>query len=44
MKYICFSCEKEVELDIRSRIRCPFCGGRILYKKKPEVKITVDVN
>jgi len=43
MDYICFSCGKEVELERADRVRCPFCGGKILYKKKPEVMVSVDV-
>jgi DNA-directed RNA polymerase subunit RPC12/RpoP len=43
MNYICFKCEKTVELEKNSRIRCPFCGGKIIFKKKPEVTTSVDV-
>ncbi len=43
MEYICFKCSRVVELESLNRIRCPFCGGKILYKKKPEVMMTVDV-
>ena len=38
MEYICYSCSKEVtDEDITKRIRCPYCGGKILFKKRPEV-------
>jgi len=43
MKYVCFKCNKIVEMERGSRVRCPFCGGKILYKQKPEVVISVDV-
>lgn len=43
MDYVCFKCSKTVELNKLSRVRCPYCGGKILYKKKPEERITVNV-
>jgi len=34
-KYICFSCGREIGDDSVSRkIRCLYCGGRMLYKKR----------
>ncbi|MBS3117332.1 DNA-directed RNA polymerase subunit P [Candidatus Woesearchaeota archaeon] len=31
--YKCFDCGKEVKQEyIRKKIRCPHCGGKILYK------------
>ena len=37
MEYKCYSCGKEVtQEDIMKRIRCPYCGGKILFKKRPE--------
>jgi len=39
MKYKCLNCGKEVNIDsLNRKIRCPYCGGRILYK--PKVIIT----
>jgi len=36
--YVCFKCGKEVEYkDIKKKVRCPFCGSKILFKKRPEV-------
>lgn len=33
--YNCFKCNKEVKADyIRKRVRCPYCGGKILLKKR----------
>ncbi|HLE06648.1 MAG TPA: DNA-directed RNA polymerase subunit P [Candidatus Nanoarchaeia archaeon] len=43
MEYICFKCEKKVELEKGGRIRCPYCGGKVLYKKKPDVIVPVNV-
>ena len=38
MEYICFTCGKLVDLkEISKRIRCPYCGGKILFKQKPEM-------
>ena len=35
MKYKCFECGKEVGEDYtRKKIRCPYCGGRILFKPR----------
>lgn len=35
MTYKCLKCEKDIEKDdLRRRIRCPFCGYRILKKKR----------
>ncbi|MBD3312462.1 DNA-directed RNA polymerase subunit P [archaeon] len=42
MEYVCFKCNKTVDLEKHSRVRCPFCGGKILYKQKPETVINVD--
>ncbi len=42
MEYICFNCGKVVELE-GGRIRCPYCGSKVLYKQKPSTVITVDV-
>ncbi|MCX6816216.1 MAG: DNA-directed RNA polymerase subunit P [Candidatus Aenigmarchaeota archaeon] len=33
MPYICMKCRKEFELE--DRVRCPFCGFRILAKARP---------
>lgn len=36
--YKCMNCGKEVSKeDLKKRIRCPFCGYRILLKKRPEI-------
>ncbi|MBI4447751.1 DNA-directed RNA polymerase subunit P [Candidatus Woesearchaeota archaeon] len=38
--YKCFDCEKEVKSDyIRKKIRCPYCGSKILYKVRSAHKI-----
>jgi len=38
MEYICYSCGKHVSPeDISKRTRCPYCGGKILFKERPEV-------
>ncbi|MFP4045673.1 MAG: DNA-directed RNA polymerase subunit P [Candidatus Aenigmatarchaeota archaeon] len=37
MSYKCLKCEEEIEEDdLRRRIRCPYCGYRILKKKRME--------
>jgi DNA-directed RNA polymerase subunit P len=40
MVYICHSCHKEVTpegLKTLPGVKCPYCGGRILYKIRPPV-------
>jgi DNA-directed RNA polymerase subunit RPC12/RpoP len=35
MSYTCLDCKKEVDSDnenVKKRIRCPFCGSKILLK------------
>ena len=33
VSYKCFDCGKEVKAEYtRKKIRCPYCGGKILYK------------
>lgn len=39
MTYKCMSCKKEVSMeDIKKRVRCPYCGYRILVKSRSPVK------
>ncbi|MBU0535668.1 MAG: DNA-directed RNA polymerase subunit P [Nanoarchaeota archaeon] len=34
-EYKCFNCEKIVSPDyLRKKVRCPYCGSRILYKPR----------
>jgi DNA-directed RNA polymerase subunit P len=38
MKYRCGSCGKDIsKSDIKGRLRCPYCGGKMIFKKRPEV-------
>lgn len=40
MVYICHTCSKEVTpegLKTLPGVKCPYCGGRILYKIRPPV-------
>ncbi len=33
--YVCFNCGRQVsEAEVRRRIRCPYCGSKILIKKR----------
>ena len=35
IEYKCFECDKKINHDyLRKRIRCPYCGGKILYKPR----------
>jgi DNA-directed RNA polymerase subunit RPC12/RpoP len=34
-EYKCFSCNKQVDSTyIKKRIRCPYCGAKILFKER----------
>ncbi|MBS3167261.1 DNA-directed RNA polymerase subunit P [Candidatus Woesearchaeota archaeon] len=34
-KYNCFSCGKNIKEEyLKKRIRCPYCGSKILYKAR----------
>lgn len=36
-KYKCFSCGAAIDSsEVKELTRCPYCGGRILIKKRPE--------
>ncbi|MGC8533572.1 MAG: DNA-directed RNA polymerase subunit P [Candidatus Parvarchaeum sp.] len=36
-KYKCFDCGATVDSsEVGDIVRCPYCGGRVLIKKKPE--------
>lgn len=38
MYYVCFDCGKKVEDEyLKTRVRCPYCGGKILYKDRRTV-------
>ncbi|MCW1296595.1 MAG: DNA-directed RNA polymerase subunit P [Candidatus Parvarchaeota archaeon] len=38
MEYVCFKCKKTVEYkSIKKRPRCPYCGGKIFFKKRPDI-------
>jgi DNA-directed RNA polymerase subunit P len=40
MPYICHQCKREVTsegLKTLPGVKCPYCGGRILYKTRPPV-------
>lgn len=35
MEYKCFDCAKKVSQDyVRKRVRCPYCGSKMLYKPR----------
>ncbi|MDP7610361.1 MAG: DNA-directed RNA polymerase subunit P [Candidatus Woesearchaeota archaeon] len=35
VKYKCFYCDKSTSLEmLRKRVRCPYCGSKILYKPR----------
>ncbi|HEX33046.1 MAG TPA: DNA-directed RNA polymerase subunit P [Candidatus Aenigmarchaeota archaeon] len=41
--YVCYNCGKELEpSDIKKRVRCPYCGSKLLFKKSPDTVREVD--
>lgn len=35
VSYKCFSCEKKVSGEyLRTKVRCPYCGSKMLYKER----------
>ncbi|MBI2110712.1 DNA-directed RNA polymerase subunit P [Candidatus Woesearchaeota archaeon] len=32
--YKCFDCDKVIKEDIKKRVRCPYCGSKILFKPR----------
>ncbi|MBS1266667.1 MAG: DNA-directed RNA polymerase subunit P [Candidatus Woesearchaeota archaeon] len=35
VNYRCFSCNKKIDSDsLRKRIRCPYCGSKMLFKQR----------
>jgi len=39
MEYVCLQCRKDVtDENLNKRIRCPFCGSKILLKKSTNVE------
>ncbi len=40
--YLCIECHKEIKSEnIRKRVRCSFCGSKILFKPR-SVSVTVE--
>ncbi len=41
-EYICLNCNKKMaQDDIKDRIRCPYCGYRIISKARPSAVVKV---
>lgn len=43
--YKCLNCGKEIELkQVKEKVRCPYCGYRIIIKQAPKtiVKVKAD--
>jgi DNA-directed RNA polymerase subunit RPC12/RpoP len=35
VKYTCFECEKKIGKEqMGRRVRCPYCGSKVLYKSR----------
>ncbi|MGV8168605.1 MAG: DNA-directed RNA polymerase subunit P [Candidatus Nanoarchaeia archaeon] len=34
-EYVCFSCNKQLnETQMKKRVRCPYCGSKIVFKRR----------
>ncbi len=35
VNYMCLECQKEIKHEtVKKRVRCPYCGSKILYKQR----------
>jgi DNA-directed RNA polymerase subunit RPC12/RpoP len=35
VKYTCFTCSKKISTEMMGkRVRCPYCGAKMLYKSR----------
>jgi len=40
VEYKCFDCNKKVGPDyLRKKIRCPYCGSKMLFKQREKVTV-----
>ncbi|MBU0979982.1 MAG: DNA-directed RNA polymerase subunit P [Nanoarchaeota archaeon] len=38
ISYKCFKCDKKVSDEfLRKRVRCPYCGSKIIFKQRTSV-------
>ncbi|MDY6789302.1 MAG: DNA-directed RNA polymerase subunit P [Candidatus Nanohaloarchaea archaeon] len=41
--YICAKCEEEIDVNpVKEKLICPECSGRMLLKKRPKTRKTVE--
>jgi DNA-directed RNA polymerase subunit RPC12/RpoP len=41
-EYVCLNCAKMMDWDqIKERVRCPYCGYRIVEKARPKTVVKV---
>lgn len=39
--YKCIDCQKEIKSEtVKKRVRCPYCGSKILYKPRTVSSVT----
>ena len=39
--YVCPNCKRDVDFLPEGKVRCPHCGFRLLFKRRPPVVKTV---
>jgi len=38
VEYLCIYCKRKVSYEIiKKRVKCPYCGGKILVKVRPNI-------
>ncbi|MBR9707647.1 MAG: DNA-directed RNA polymerase subunit P [Candidatus Diapherotrites archaeon] len=40
--YVCSNCRRDIDALQENRVRCPHCGYRLLFKRRPPVVKEVD--
>ncbi|MBU5557982.1 MAG: DNA-directed RNA polymerase subunit P [Candidatus Aenigmatarchaeota archaeon] len=41
--YRCLNCSKSIDIEhVKERVRCPYCGHRIIIKERPKTVVRVE--
>lgn len=41
--YKCLKCKEKIKLEqVRDKIRCPFCGYKVIVKERPKTVVKVE--
>lgn len=36
-EYVCYNCNEKLGMEDAQKVRCPYCGSKILIKKRPKI-------